>query len=254
MNLSPTQIKTYLQCPAKYFFRFVAKVRKPISREMLFGRAIDSALSCHYDALIRRHEPPPEDIVTGVFEQQLHDIAQTETEISPKTLGPDIDVGVKALRSYRRDISPRTSPVAVQSPVVYNVGEVEITGYADLVETKGVTDWKTASRRLSTIRADDLLQLVCYQYGLGVEFPSSTRLSIHAIVRAEEPEVYVLSKHFEAEDLQLFLSTLEQVARGVRAQVFPPNRAHPYCRRKYCPYWAECQQQYGGHVPEGPQE
>lgn len=249
LKLSPTAIRTYLQCPAKYFFRFVQAIRKPIARDALFGLAIDHALGCHYTGVLETGQEPPLDLVEGVLECHAVALAESESEVPIKEVRQDIDIGVKAIRRYREHISPLTEPVAVQHAVRYHIDNVRMEGFIDLVEARGATDWKTSSRKFA-LRTTDLLQLLFYQVGLGLEFPQSARVSIHAIVRSKDPQVYVLEKIVDPQDVQLFFSTIKEVARGIAAASFPPNRDHPLCKRRYCQYWKECEEQYGGRVPE----
>ena len=58
-HLSVSQMKTYLICPLKYFYRYVQRLPAPKSPELSLGIAVHSALEVNFTQKIQSREDLP---------------------------------------------------------------------------------------------------------------------------------------------------------------------------------------------------
>jgi hypothetical protein len=84
-----------------------------------------------------------------------------------------------------------------------------------------------------------------FKYNYGQE-PSS--LGLDYLVKNKSPKVQRARWKPNGDDSKLVLSLINRVAKGIDKEVFIPNRAHFMCSKRFCAFWRECQQEFGGKV------
>jgi hypothetical protein len=93
------------------------------------------------------------------------------------------------------------------------------------------------------------VQLVCYTHAsLTPPVRNHHAAQLHVFVMKKDPEIVVLSNTISDHDVALVNNLVTAVFRGFAASVYPPNRDAFICSRRHCPYWRECEEQYGGRV------
>ena len=68
--ISYSSISTYLRCPLRYYFVYVARlIPEFVSSSLIFGGAIHRAIELHYNRLMEGTAPPPIDELLAVYEK-----------------------------------------------------------------------------------------------------------------------------------------------------------------------------------------
>ena len=88
-------------------------------------------------------------------------------------------------------------------------------------------------------------------YDIGYEVNESVRatgLGLDYLIKNKKPKIQQARWKPNKQDRQYVLGLMEQVANGVKKEVFIPNRSNMMCSKKFCAYWRECENKYGGKV------
>lgn len=66
--ISFSAIRTYQQCPLRYFFRYVARIpADTVSTSLVFGSAIHRAIELHFQRLLECSPPPTQDELFNAY-------------------------------------------------------------------------------------------------------------------------------------------------------------------------------------------
>ncbi len=120
---------------------------------------------------------------------------------------------------------------------------VPVVGYIDMIGDDGVPiDFKTSSKAWGKDKAQGELQPLFYLTALdqlGVT-EHGYRFKHVVFVRTKRPYVQELHSQFRKLDSLWLLSFIQQVWRGIEAEVFPPNPTTWKCSPNFCNYWEMC--------------
>lgn len=252
--LSPTQVNVFLECPAKWYFKYLIGLREPITSSLAVGRAVDKAISHYYRVKGAEREAPPLADVLDAYDLAWADV---EAEL---TLEPGEDraalhaQGREMVNCYLSQLAPGTTPAlidgqpAVQVPVNGKIRGVKVQGYIDLITEDGtVVDLKTKKAKPSGIQADHWLQLTTYD----LLCPHSRgKGSIHTIVKNKTPKCHSVTRDIGTDDSFYLESIYPMVQETIRTGLYLPRRTSRLCSRKYCPFWKRCEREFGGRVGE----
>ena len=91
--LSPSQVSTYLTCPAKWYFRYLVGLTEPATGALALGKAFHAALATNFRRKLTtgRDMEPAE--VQEVFEQEWvlsSDEAELRDDEDASELGPPV--------------------------------------------------------------------------------------------------------------------------------------------------------------------
>lgn len=246
LKVSYTQITTYMQCPARWWFRYVVGLKVPPTAALVWGRAVDRALSHNYAVKIEKGTDEYEDVLEDMFTDTYREEARDAVFLPDESPEKDEEIGRARIREYRRVVAPTVMPRGVQREYERDVGGISLTGIVDVETDDEIIDIKTGSRTQSAISDGQRLQLELYN---SLRPAPARRMSVHLLVRNEVKGsgVVVLSALPEA-DHRIVESVLSGVVKGMRHEVIYPNRAAPTCSRRWCGYWEICEKTYGGTV------
>jgi hypothetical protein len=254
--LSPSQVNTFLECPAKWYYRYMLELPEAITSSLALGRSVDEALSYNFRQKAEtREDLPASDVLQAfdcAFAEQMAEAQLAEGE----TVDGLHDLGQQLVTRYLVELAPDVQPAvverdgemtpAVQVPVRGEIAGVRVQGIIDLITEDGVVvDLKTAGRKLPGITPDYRLQLATYCVLTG-----HTQGRLDCMVKAKTVHCHRLSTEIGAAD-QRYLETIYPVAQeAMRTGLYLPRRASWMCSRKNCPFWQRCEQDFGGTVEE----
>src|SRR5271163_956796 len=67
-HISFSAIRTYRECPLRYYFKYVAGLPEPtIAATLLFGQALHHALQFHFEQLLSGNLTPDLDLLLAAF-------------------------------------------------------------------------------------------------------------------------------------------------------------------------------------------
>jgi putative RecB family exonuclease len=246
--LSPSQVNTFLSCPAKWYFRYALGLAEPPTGTLALGTAFHSVLAANFRQKIETKQDLPaqelEESFGEAFAMAAEDAEFREDE-EPAAL---IETGRALVRKYMDDAAPWIQPQAVELPVEGLIAGVRVQGIVDLVDTEGrVIDFKTAARRPAGITPEYRLQLTTYSM-ITPGAVGSCRLE--TVTKTKTVELVQQSCEIGPEERRYAETLYPMVQEAMRDGIYPPRRGSHLCSRRYCGYWRECEREFGGRVDE----
>ena len=244
MRLSYSSLETFKQCPLKYKFREIDKLKEPKSKEAVFGTLLHSVLHFAHTqqgALF----PTLEDALDFFARNWNADVYEDEQEERAA-----FSQGVSIIQQYyeQNDIAKATV-VDLESRFTIDIGPPEdthvVSGIIDRIDkTKDgyeIIDYKTAKKMPSQDDVDNNLQLSIYLLAFLKRYPKerenleNLKVSLYFLkhgVKLSSERTEEQLKNVEQE----FLSVIHEIGKGVFDPVVTP--LCDWCGfQKKCPMW-----------------
>ncbi len=256
-HLSVSQVKLYLLCPLKYFYRYIQRLPAPPSSALTLGRAVHAALETNFRQKITTQQDLPLNHVTDAFSAAWDAEAKETLFDEDEKTGDVKDEGIRILGVYHSTVAPTIQPKAVEQSFELTFANVPYTfkGKIDLVDIHDtIIDHKTTKRAPTPAQVAQDLQLTAYsmahqttqgrpeaslRFDVMVRLPASLR---SAQAGTKTPKILPFETHRQPRDHARFLKLLGYVAKGIHAGLFYPNpnftcSGCPY--RKHCDAWQD---------------
>jgi len=243
MRISYSGLETFSNCPAKYKFQYIERIKAPKSKEAVFGTLI-------HDCLKMFHEPSQpafiseENLLKYFTEKWNSDIYQDKQEEAFA-----FHQGVKILKDYYLqnqglEFNIVNLETPFEMPILEKTELHQITGRIDRIDklkdgTFEVIDYKTSKKMPSQEEVDKNLQLSIYYLGIVNRWPSlekqnrSIKLSLHYLRHGEKLST-IQTKEKIKETEQKVLYIIDQIKKSS----FEP-KMNPLCDwcayQQYCP-------------------
>ena len=254
--LSPSQVNTFSDCPAKWCFRYLLDLPEAKSGALVVGEAVHATIAGVLgQKLGQQGEPEPE--LEDVHEAYAIAWAEASYEAEfREDEEPDalVQLGQALVEKYVAEAVPRIQPAALEHPVSGEIAGVKVRGRIDILDVEGrVIDIKTAGQKPGEILVDHRLQLITYDL-LCPESRGKARLDTLVKGRngAKNPVIQLVQQSIEIgpEDVQYAESMYPMVQEAMRDGIFYPRRPSNICSRRYCSFWRACEKEFGGKVKE----
>lgn len=250
--LSHSRIRTYLQCPLRYRFRY--RERRPpafVSAALILGGAVHEAVAWYCARLHHETETSPEDFTEYFREEWRARVAEEDVAWFGKDPDELEDLGATLCAVFAADYEPAAT-LALEEPfrvpLVAPHGNREpwpLVGVFDRIERDEdgrltVVEVKTAGRRWSEGRVDSDLQLSLYAYAAsrnGLAENADVLVSAEVLTKTKNPELVRYYTVRDSPEHQRTIEHVHQVAESIRKEAFYPNPGW-YCRR--CEYRPIC--------------
>ena len=246
--LSPTQVKTFLACPAKWMFHYLLGLKEPKTGSLALGTAFHSAIAANFRQKIETRQDLPFAEVLEVFGKSWEDgasAASYEQDENPQKLAA---TGVALVERYMKEAAPSIQPRAVELPVSGRIGGVPVSGFVDLLDIEGrIIDCKTAARRPSAVSHDYGLQLTSYTM---LTPGASGQCRLDALTKTKAVQLIQLDYTVGPDERRYAEMIYPAAQDGMKSGLYLPHRASTLCSRRYCGYWRECEREFGGRVEE----
>lgn len=263
-HLSPSSIKTLKDCEVKYCFRYVEGLKVPPSSALAVGRGYDNATTTDYEHKIKTGEnlsvEDTVDCFTTSFDQEIDD-----TELALGESKDELrDMGVKLVKEFSKSLAGSVDPMEVQKR--YRIkfpGDLgwDLVVVLDVVEKNNtIRDNKTTKRTPGKVDMDYWFQMLCYAVAEKMTKPEEETagrvLKLDYAVKLKTPKIITLDvREPDDNDFRFFqnytaaaFDRMIKLKKGVDKPIM--NRSSMLCSRKYCGYWAMCEQKYGGRVDD----
>lgn len=242
MRISYSSLETFLQCPLKFKYQEIDKIKTPKSKDALFGTAIHEALRMlHNPSLLT---PPSEKEFLDFFSSKWDPtIFQT-----PQEDAAYFSQGIKILKDYYAKNYPANFNVLdletrFEVPLEHKSEIHLITGKIDRIDKIDgnafeVIDYKTAKKMPSQSSVEENLQLSIYHLGLLSRWPKikdenrPVKASLYFLKHGEK-----LSVRKTNEDLEAIKEHVLTTIDAIKSSDFKP-KANPLC--PWCGYQAIC--------------
>jgi len=246
--LSPSQVNTYLTCPAKWYFRYLAGLTEPATGALALGKAFHATLATNFRRKLTSGRDMKQAEVQEVFEQEWI-LASDDAEFREDEDAAEFAATGEALvNTYIKDAAASVQPSAVEKPVSGQIAGVKVRGIVDVVDVTGcVVDFKTASKRPNGIAADYGLQLSTYAM---ITPGANGACRLDTVTKTKTVQVIQQTYAVGTEERRFAETLYPMVQESIRDGIYPPHRGNPLCSRKHCGYWRECEREFGGRIPE----
>jgi len=246
--LSPSQVNTFLSCPAKWYFRYALGLVEPPTGTLALGTAFHSVLAANFRQKIETKQDLPTQELEESFGEAFA-IAAEDAELredeEPAAL---IETGRALVRRYMADAAASIQPQAVELPVEGVIAGVRVHGIVDLLDVAGrIVDFKTAARRPAGITPEYRLQLTTYSM---ITPGASGPCRLDTVTKTRTAELIQQNCEIGPEERRYAETLYPMAQEAMRDGIYPPRRGSHLCSRRYCGYWRECEREFGGRVDE----
>lgn len=245
MRLSYSALETFKQCPLKFKFQYLDKIKTPKSKEALFGTLVHKTLKVlHEPGLL----PPTEDEILKFFSNNWD-----------STIYPDereaafaFSQGVQILKNYyAKNYPARFNVLALETSFevpLESGGEAHIiTGKIDRIDKVDdaifeIIDYKTAKKMPAQESIDNDLQLAVYHLGLANRWPhlasegKPVKVSLYFLKHSEKLSTFKNARHLE-QTKENIAKTIAGITLCQKDAKFSP-RAGALC--DWCEYQRNC--------------
>jgi len=263
MRTSYSAIETYLQCPQKYKFQEIDRIRVPKSREAIFGSLVHNTLKFMF-----KRDPlfPTLDEVVDHFREHWpsrevldaegkHDpLRRSWTEFEEKAY---FEEGVRMLKKFYEKNAPWNFTIVDLesrfeiSLIDEETGETHIlAGIMDRIDkrpdgTYEIIDYKTSKRMPSQEALAENLQLSLYSLGLQRRWPhikpEDIQLSLY-FLKHEEKLTTKSTEEITEKTKSHILKTISEIQERMKADKEFEPMPSPLCDwcgfRPLCPAWS----------------
>lgn len=222
-HLSVTQVKMFLQCPLKYYFRYKEGIEVKPNSSLTMGRSVHKAIEEFYRKRMKGERADIGELFSFFWSEESKE-TEFKKEENPGALK---DEGVRLVQKYAEEIAPTIKPREIEKEFELIFANVAYTlkGIIDLIEEDGtIVDHKCSKRSPSQADIDRDIQLTAYQLGyrsLNNQDPAGLRLDY--IVRNKTPKALQCWTERKQKDLDRFLKLLGYVSKAIEQDIYYPN-------------------------------
>jgi len=211
-DYSPSKLTTYMDCPLKYRFSYIDRIKKPDSIAPFVGTVVHAVLREVIDARSRYGKELGFDDAALIFERVWSQEWKDDIVISKEYLTPDDykQQGLKYLEKFFRmeEGRDRWEVVALEKGCGFDIPETGRTmgGYMDRLERSGnafrIIDYKCTDRVMSQEKADKDHQLGIYELALREQYPEAEEVTLEWFYLGAGEVVSSLRAAEQREDLE----------------------------------------------------
>ncbi len=247
-SLSPSQVSSYMTCPAKWYFRYLIGLSEPTTGALALGKAFHGTLARNFRQKMSTVRDMEAKELREVFAEEWS-LATADAALRDDEDADELAAtGQILVAAYVTEAGGPLQPHAVEQTVQGEIAGVKVRGIVDLLDTDGrVLDFKTASKRPNGLSAEHSLQLTTY----AMITPGASGLCrLDTVTKTKTVQVIQQSYQVGAEDRRFAETLYPMVQESIQDGIYPPHRSSPMCSRRYCGYWRECEHELGGRVAE----
>jgi hypothetical protein len=244
--LSPSQVRTFLDCQARWWFKYGLMLPETRSSSLALGLAAHRALELNFREKLETHEDLDTAGIVMIFRDAwMEQVGQTQ--FTKDESQHDIRrIGERLVAKYMDEVAPQIEPAAVEMDVQGEIFGVRVRGHVDLLDIDGrLIDIKTASRQPSSVSPDYAFQLATYRQ---ITPGASGEVRIDSLVKTATPQIVQQSYTVGEQDLRATKVLFPMVQGAMGSGMYCPNRQSLLCSQKYCGFWKECEEEFGGRV------
>ena len=247
-RLSPSQVNTFLSCPARWYFRYALGLAEPPTGTLALGTAFHSALASNFRQKVQTKQDLPAQELEASFGEAFAVAAEDAEFREDQEPAALIETGRALVRRYMADAAVWIEPQAVELPVEGVIAGVRVQGIVDLLDIEGrIIDFKTSARGPAGITPEYRLQFTTY---LMITPGADGSCRLDTITKSKTVELVQQTCEIGPEEPRYAETLYPMVQEAMRDGIYPPRRSSPVCSRRYCGYWRECEREFGGRVDE----
>jgi len=262
LQISYSQIFTYLSCSLKYRFQYVEKrAYERTSSTLFFGSAMHKALEKYYRAFLNNGTTVPLSILEELFEESVcMSLDKTDIPVIFKKEAPDreglISLGKSLLKTFHDNVDLTGYRIVdvempLSSILLTEEGyptDFRLVGVIDLLlmnnqEELVIVDNKTSKQTKSQNTIDEDLQFSAYSYlavANNLTIPTvQVKCRMDVLRKLKKPKLEYYHTVRSVFDRKRFVRIANSVLDGIDNQVFIPNKSW-LCAD--CPFLNACKE------------
>jgi RecB family exonuclease len=243
--LSPSQMKTFLDCSARWWFKYGLGLPDQRGGSLVRGSSVHKVAEWAMRQKLAGNAWEMEDaaeIYEAAWDEQCEGASFAKDE-DPEQLKLS---GAILARKYLEDVAPEVAPRDIELKVTGEINGVPVQGYVDLIDTSGrIIDLKTAKAKPAGVDPGYAFQLATY-HQLAPHVSGEAR--IDTLVATKVPQLVRMDYKVSVADQLLTTHLYPHVREGMREGLYFPSRCGNMCSRKYCAFADACCKEFGGTV------
>lgn len=250
--ISHSQIRTYKECPQKYYFAYIEGIQPPINEKVFLGEMFHAAIEQFFSLKISGTTIGEEE--AGSVFCAAFDDASREREIKWQTPRRETrERGLAFLQYFLRHIAPAVKPLMVEKELSVELPGtgVILKGVIDLVEEDySITDFKTTTSKWSSSKARNSPQMIIYKYLFDRSFgpvQASLKYEVLYAKKAGNIRHQTFPVIPAADAMEKLLELIGHIVENINGGVFYANE-NPFCR--YCEFRGLCRKEKSGKRPD----
>jgi CRISPR/Cas system-associated exonuclease Cas4 (RecB family) len=243
--LSPSQANQFLNCSARWWFKYGAGLADPKGGSLVRGSTVHKCIEHWFKLQMAGAAPEIDDIAE--FYEDAWEAQAAEAQFHKDDNIEDLKrSGTRLLRLYLEQVAPEIRPARLEQRVTGEIGGVRVQGWIDQVDVDGrILDVKTAEKSPSGIGSDYAFQLATYRQILP---GGNGKARLDTLVNNKTPKLVTIEYEVSVADQFLTVNLYPRVREGIREGLYFPNRNSNLCSRKYCNFADACCKEFGGCV------
>lgn len=225
IRLSASKIATYLLCPRRFRFRYVARIPAPWRPSALaLGGAVHAALEIFHRQRAAGASMTPA-AVGALFRVEwaceLVDEIRFKDDEHPDDLAAVGELLVKQYAAANQDLDVRAAEVPFEMEIARGIS---LRGVFDaLLAGDRVRELKTAARAYDEGTLSRHIQVSTYAFAYPRLFGPDAVIEVVALLKQRHPRIAVREVTRTAEQQSWFVQLVVEVAGAIAAEAFPPN-------------------------------
>ena len=244
--LSPSQVRCFLDCPARWWFKYGLQLPERKSSSLALGLAVHQALEVNFREKLETREDLETIGVVMVFREAWMEQVPQTVFTSEESQGDLRRLGERLVAKYMDEEASKVEPAAVELDVQGEISGVSVRGRVDVLDVEGrLIDFKTASRRPSYVSPDHAFQLATYQQ---ITPGASGLVRIDSLVKTQTVQIVQQAYTVSESDIRATQVLYPMAQKAMGSGMYCPNRQSMLCSHKHCSFWKHCEEEFGGRV------
>lgn len=225
-TLSHSSISLYLECPLKYKFKYVDRLKEKPKSYLSFGKSVHQALEFFFGS--KPLSPPPlESLIDYYKTNWIKEGYKDQNEEDEY-----FEYGKSIIRDfYDKHTKSFKPPLAVEHTLNFEVEGIKIKAVMDRIDKLGegiveIIDYKTSKRPFNLTDLADEPQLTMYQ--LAVEHEMGLKVERLTYYHLPSQTPFTIPRHSD-ENIRKLKERIVDVAQKIE------NGEFPYIQNRYCP-------------------
>jgi putative RecB family exonuclease len=245
--LSPSQVNGYLDCSARWKYKYVDKLPEASTGKQTRGKAVHSLVGYFFRSRMTGYTPD-----AGTLAEAYDEIWEAEAAEAVFSAKDDIEdlkrTGAQLGAQYIAEVGGKIRPVAIEKAVTGVIGGVQVRGFVDMLcqdESGKIIDLKVSGRTPSRVAHGHAMQLATYAR---LEPSCNGLVQLDTMVAIKSPKLVSVEYQVPEADVLMTERLYPWVQKQMRMGAYAPNRGSFYCSQSNCAFASQCVAEFGGLV------
>jgi len=249
-HFSVSQLQTYLNCPASYYYGYVEKLDWEFQpADMILGKICHQAIADYHRSSMTKQETVKQ------FAQSWDKLLEKTDNLRFRSLD-SVELtnrGEQLIKLYCeqfKSLNPEEVEMFFEIPLLDlatgQFGNQIVQGRIDLISDSTVYEIKTSSRSANQDQADSSLQLTFYAWAYQYLFSQPAKqLKLIVLVKTKQPKIQVLTTTRTTKDFTRLYHLMTGAIEAINKNIFYPNLQSKFgCQN--CQFKNACLDKTGG--------